>query len=97
MTPRRRIVNGVIIAVLAAAVGLVTNFASDEIPGWFKADPARPWLVLLVLVLAGILAQFAFSGGKPEPATKIRARAWNVPSPSTKPPTAPTTPQSPSA
>ncbi|NKE59715.1 hypothetical protein FXN61_24045 [Lentzea sp. PSKA42] len=61
MTPRRRTVNLVLIAVLAAATGLVTNYASADMPEWFKDDPVRVWLVFGLVVMAGVLVQVLVS------------------------------------
>lgn len=42
-------------ALLAAALGLVTNYASAQVPSFFTDDPWRVWLVFGLLVLAGLV------------------------------------------
>ncbi|SDD25674.1 NB-ARC domain-containing protein [Actinokineospora iranica] len=41
--------------LLAAPIGIVTNYATASVPGWF-ADPGHVWLVLAILVLLAVIA-----------------------------------------
>lgn len=84
MASRQVKINVVAVVLLGAAVGLVTNYASDAIPDWFK-DQTRVWLVFSVLVLLSIVVQFVAPGEKPERPTvtlrsTVQARVWNAPS-----------------
>jgi NB-ARC domain len=45
----------VVTGVLAAAIALVINYATQYVPDFFKADPWRVWFVLGLLVLLAII------------------------------------------
>ncbi|MFC7532401.1 NACHT domain-containing protein [Actinoplanes sp. GCM10030250] len=45
----------VVSALTAAAIGLVTNYASEKVPLFFSADPWRVWFVLGLLVQTSII------------------------------------------
>ncbi|MEU4444159.1 FxSxx-COOH system tetratricopeptide repeat protein [Actinosynnema sp. NPDC050801] len=66
MTSRQLKVNAVLVVVVGAALGVVTNFASVEVPEWFK-DQSRVWLTFAVLVLLSAVIQLAASRQKPAP------------------------------
>ncbi|GAA1338885.1 hypothetical protein [Saccharothrix algeriensis] len=81
MASRQVKINAVVVVLLGAAVGVVTNYASDETPEWFKDQP-RVWLVFGVLVLLGVVVQLLASREVPERSAVAgggRAGMWNVP------------------
>ncbi|QTR05635.1 hypothetical protein J7S33_14360 [Saccharothrix algeriensis] len=83
MASRQVKINAVVVVLLGAAVGVVTNYASDETPEWFKDQP-RVWLVFGVLVLLGVVVQLLASREVPERSAVAgggRAGMWNVPGP----------------
>ncbi|PSL55005.1 tetratricopeptide (TPR) repeat protein [Saccharothrix carnea] len=53
-------------ALLAAMIGVVTNYVTDEVPTWFQ-DQTRVWLVFALIVVTSILAQVVLTREKPEP------------------------------
>ncbi|GAB2982213.1 FxSxx-COOH system tetratricopeptide repeat protein [Saccharothrix stipae] len=66
MTSRQLKVNAVVVVLVGAALGVFTNFASVEVPEWFK-DQSRVWLTFAVLVLLSAVIQLAASREKPAP------------------------------
>ncbi|MBP2339794.1 tetratricopeptide (TPR) repeat protein [Saccharothrix coeruleofusca] len=83
MASRQVKINAVVVVLVGAAVGVVTNYASDEIPEWFK-DQTRVWLVFGVLVLLAVVVQLVASRERPERSMAIgrgngRTEVWNVP------------------
>lgn len=64
----------VVSALLGVGIGLVTNYASAEIPSFFKADPLRAWLVLGLLAQTSIIVALAGAriGATPPQAENIQ-------------------------
>lgn len=74
MASRQVQANVVAVALVGAAVGLVTNYASDSVPAWFQ-DQTRVWLVFGGLVILSAAVQLYAARERSE---VVRAR--NVPS-----------------
>jgi tetratricopeptide (TPR) repeat protein len=55
MVPRRVQVVTVVAVVVGAVLGIVTNYATAELPSWLS-DPGVRWLVLALLVALAIIA-----------------------------------------
>ncbi|MFD4674886.1 FxSxx-COOH system tetratricopeptide repeat protein [Lentzea sp. NPDC058450] len=83
MASRQVKINIVAVILVGAAIGLVTNYATDAIPAWFT-DQSRVWLIFGLLVLLSVIVQLmapqdkyerssARDGGKGQP------RVSNVP------------------
>jgi hypothetical protein len=71
----------VVSGVLAAALGVVTNYASQVLPEFFAVDPLRVWLVFGLLVLAGIVAALIATrlSDSPSSASSSSSGAMGVP------------------
>ncbi|MEJ2873419.1 MULTISPECIES: FxSxx-COOH system tetratricopeptide repeat protein, partial [unclassified Saccharothrix] len=79
MASRQVKINAVVVVLVSAAIGVVTNYASDEIPSWFK-DQARVWLVFGLLVAVAVAVQLFVSRETPERSALVGSgRVWNVP------------------
>ena len=79
MASRQVKINAVVVVLVGAAIGLVTNYASDEIPSWFK-DQTRVWLVFGLLVAVAVAVQLFASRETPKQSPRVGSgRVWNVP------------------
>jgi hypothetical protein len=68
-------INVVVVAILAAAIGVLTNYATASVPTWFQ-DQVRVWLVFALAVMTAVVIQLVAAREKSTPVQlpPVRAR-----------------------
>ena len=75
------------LVLLGAGLGLVTNYASTQLPAFFEADPLRVWFVYGLFVLAVLAVTVIGSRIGEAPAAAAATPAYGTRSDSSRVPT----------